>query len=176
MNRKLVLGVSVFLALVGIAIVDGGKPASAGVGCRGCGGLSAGHARARCGGASACRGRTRCGGLFSGRRDRCGGRNACAGAADCGGADRCGGRRCGGRRCGGLFGNRSCGGRQDCCGVPVPVPDCCGHAHAVPSCAGGTVVEGHESADEDGAPVPEAPEGEAASASAVNYYQVVYRR
>ncbi len=103
MNRKVMFGVAVFVAVIGIGLLGGEKEAAAGRGCRGCGG-----------------------GLFAGR---CGGKEACH--SDCGGChrERCGGRN----RCGGLFGGRKnrcagrCGGQAACC---APAPACCEPAPA----------------------------------------------
>lgn len=169
MNRKLLFGVSVFLALVGIALAGGSQQASAGIGCRGCAGLFASHGRARCGG------------LFSHhRRARCGG-DVCGGAV-CGGREVCAGRRHH-RRCFGLLRRQRCCGPQVCCGVPAPT--CC---QPVATCCG-TVVEEHvehgeaeaHDADaggeqEEGEAVPDAPAAtDTTSTPGVTYYQVTYR-
>ena len=100
MNRILVLGVAVFFALVGLAMIGGESQAVAGHGCNGCKGVGCVGDNGGCGGHVAtdccgkrvrCAGRlrsrmARCGGLFKHRR-RCGGYDAgCGGHThDCGG-------------------------------------------------------------------------------------------
>jgi hypothetical protein len=97
MNRKVVLGLAIFFAIVGIALMGGDRPVVAGHGCAGvvdcggCDGAKACHGLrlhrcqgvAKCNGAPAaeCHGRVRCHGLnlCQGLRNRCHGRKA-----DCG--------------------------------------------------------------------------------------------
>ena len=110
MNRTIILGATVFFALLGMSLVDGGTQASAGHGCRGCGGglFSRLHARIH-----------RCKGCDSGHK----GHRSCYSN--------------GGHRCkGGLFARlrarkharRCCGVPQDCCGKHVE-KTCCGTEH-----------------------------------------------
>lgn len=84
MNRTLVLGIAILLAVVGLALMGGEKQAVAGHGCHGGGGHGC-HGVSDChggGAVDACNGRSRCHGLFSGRRKGCHGRrNRCHGAA-----------------------------------------------------------------------------------------------
>lgn len=134
MNRVLVLGIAMFFAVVGIALVGGEKSSAvAGLGCHGCNG---------CGGGLCS------GGLFN--RNRCCGDNACCGqVADCcgcrggllsrlcsGRCNGCNGNACSGNDCcgcrGGLFHhlrNRCCG-NNDCCGNNSCPPACCGSGDA----------------------------------------------
>ena len=125
MNRKLMLGIAAFLAVVVIALTGGENEVQAGFGCGG--GLFARHHG--CGGAVRGCGGRRHGGLFAKHRRGCGG---CAGvvAPTCGGAPDCGG--CGG----GLFARLKAKhaarrAARGCCGVPDP---CCGPA-PTPVCA-----------------------------------------
>ena len=109
MNRIVVLGVAIFLALVGIALVGGEQTAEAGLFNRG------GGCGCACDGGG-CHGRRRC----HGRCDGCHGGDCCASKCDgcsCNGS--CHGRhRCHGRdRChGGLFGRHRCNGCNGCHG------------------------------------------------------------
>lgn len=147
MNRKLMLGIAAFLAIVGMALLGGDNQAEAGFG--GCGGLFA----RGCDGGGHSAGR-RCGGRLFNRGARCGGGcagavvPACAPAADpcppvCGGhAKKCGG---------GLFARlkakhaarkakRNCCGEPDpCapapCAAPAPAPAPCCEPAPAPCCA-----------------------------------------
>ena len=99
MNRALILGIALFLAIVGLALVSAEKTAVAGHGCSG-GKFTSG--KSCCGTASKCVGRQRCGG-----RQRCTGRQKCTGRiGKCSGRDRCSGRS---RKCTGRVRNRCCG-------------------------------------------------------------------
>ena len=160
MNRKLLLGIAVFLAVAGIALMGGEKRAVAGHGCHGlfgggghCGGIDAGGG---CRGGHALFRRHGCHGLGKGRCHGLGhglgkgrghglGKGGCHGLSigRCHGAERCQGRdRCHGRRrgrChGGLFrrhrcnGDNGCSGADNgCSGAAAAAPDCCGSVGSV---------------------------------------------
>src|ERR1044071_8455754 len=83
MNRILILGVAMFLAIVGIALIGGEKTAVAGHGCHGC----------CCGGDCCCGGGCCCGGHHHRHhRHHCGcGGCCCGGDSCCGGSSCCGG-------------------------------------------------------------------------------------
>lgn len=99
MNRTLFMGIAVFLAVVGIALVGGEKQAVAGHGCHGC------HGSYNCDGGG------------------CHGDNGGCHAANHGCAGR---QRCHGRRRHGLFSHRRrCHGRSHGCHGYV-APSCCG--------------------------------------------------
>jgi hypothetical protein len=135
MNRVFVLGVVLFFAIVGIAMLGGQEQAVAGHGCGGCAGVVACDGAVGCGGivdagcATTCQGR-----CFGRLRDR---------------FNRCGGNR------GRLFGQRRCAGpATDCCGTPVTT-NCCGTV-VTTGCAGTVVMEGAPTeATTDVAPVEE---------------------
>ena len=94
MNRRaLILGIAIFVAIVGMSLLGGEKRAMAGHGCHGCGGCSA------CYGCDGCVGCAGCCGVVKG----------CHG---CHGYARCRGRRHV-RRCRGC---RGCAGYVSCCG------------------------------------------------------------
>ena len=108
MNRTLALGIAIFLAVVGIALMGGQSQAVAGHGCHGCDGVADSdccgrqkrdrccgrekrekcHGRDRCNGREKCHGRDRCNG-----REKCHGRDRCSGREKCHGRDRCSGRK-----------------------------------------------------------------------------------
>jgi len=98
MNRTLILGIAMFLAVVGIALLGGEKVAVAGHGCC-CGGDCC------CGGGGCCGG-CHCHGLFHHRHRCCCGGDCCGGGC-CGGAPSCGGEA------------PSCGGEK---AAPAPAP------------------------------------------------------
>ncbi len=135
MNRILILGVAMFFALVGMAMMGAENQAVAGHGCNGCkgvggvGGGCGGDMVADCGGRKA-----RCGGRVHARKARCGGEARCGGKVRGGGKARCGG---------GLFSGkhrRGCGGEVDCCGVEV-AKGCGGEVmYSAPVKGGGDVV------------------------------------
>lgn len=153
MNRKLMFGIAVFFAVVGLALTGSEKQVQAGWGCHG--GLHS------CGG-----------GLFSRLHARS---NSCCGEAvaepvcapapapSCGGGGDCGG----GSSChGGLFARwrarraaRHCGGAAaQCCGAPAPVCasacDACGSAACGDACSGAIMTEAPAS-EVPAAPAPE---------------------
>jgi hypothetical protein len=117
MNRIVVLGVAIFFALVGIALVGGEQTAEAGLfnwgggGGYGCAGDCGGGCRGRrChGGCDGCHGGGCC---SSGKYDGCNGcSGSCHGRHRCHGRDRCSGRCFGRHRCnGGCNGCGGCGG------------------------------------------------------------------
>src|SRR5690242_16623537 len=99
MNRTLILGIAIFFAIVGLALV-GGENASAGLfrkhGCGGC----------DCGGAPACSGGEAadcCGGRCHGKRHGCHARKRCHGGLfhkhRCHGCNGCNGGGCNGGGC-----------------------------------------------------------------------------
>lgn len=97
MNRILILGIAMFLAIVGIALVGGEKVAVAGHGhCCCCGGGC-------CGGGCCCGGDCCCGHHHRHHRHHC-----CC----------CGGNCCGGNCCGGSA--PSCGGEGEKSAAPAP--------------------------------------------------------
>lgn len=102
MNRILVLGVAMFFALVGLAMVGGESQAVAGHGCNGCKGVG-------------CVGGGDCGGVAM---DCCGKRVRCAGRMHARKA-RCGGLRKHRRGCGGCSGMVECGGGKVMMDAPV---------------------------------------------------------
>ena len=106
MNRTLVFGIAIFLAVVGIAMIGGEKQAIAGHGCS----CDCSDDCSACDNDKSCKckGRHRC----SGRKDRCCGRDRCSGRDRCCGKERCHGRckgRCHGR----------CKGRCNGCSAPA---------------------------------------------------------
>jgi hypothetical protein len=117
MNRTVLLGIAIFFAVVGIALLGGEQQAVAGHGCNSYCDCSSYGCDGACDGASSCHGRQ---GLFARLRARHGGRGChgnggcnggCHGYADCcnschGGYAPCGGYGCGGYGCGGY----DCGG------------------------------------------------------------------
>lgn len=156
MNRTLVFGIAMFVAVVGIALLGSEKEAAAGHGCHGCFGVACdgGHGglfAGRCHGHHRCHGRDRC----HGRHHRCHGRHH-----RCHGRDRCHGHH----RCHGLFGGRHhrCHGVPACCGEIAP--KCCGPQYCAPVEACGCSVPGYEGPAPVGPPVddvvPEAPAAE----------------
>lgn len=103
MNRVVLLGVAVFLAVVGIALLGGANSALAGHGCCGC-----------CGGCNGCYGGC-CGGCNGGYGGCCGG---CHGGYDCGGCHGgCGGYAYNGNAQGGSYAMRSAPQKS----APAPV-------------------------------------------------------
>lgn len=103
MNRLFALGVAVFFAIVGIALMGGENQAVAGHGCHGC----------DCAGVSCdggCGGHHACHGCHGRRHHRCHGCHGCHGRRH--------------HRC---HGNSCCGPVADCCGAPAccePAPVC----------------------------------------------------
>lgn len=93
MNRILVLGVAMFFALVGLAMVGGESQAVAGHGCNGCKGVGCVGDSGGCAGMDCCGKRVRCAGRMHARKARCGGlrkhRRRCGGGCD--GMVECGG-------------------------------------------------------------------------------------
>ena len=158
MNRFLVLGVAIFFALVGLAMIGGESQAVAGHGCNGCKGVGCvggGHgvcAGIDCGGKHA-----RCAGRRHARAARCGGLKG-----DCGGSKvRCGGIKAKHRR--------RCAGVADCCGTVVH--DCGGH--------GGKMMDAPVQGGGDIAPPPPpAPtvEGASVERSSLIFRRVSFRR
>ncbi|NIN09749.1 MAG: hypothetical protein GTO76_14200 [Planctomycetales bacterium] len=109
MNRTVVFGIAMLVAIVGLTLTGGQKEAEAGWGCRG---------GKHCRGAARCSGETVTDDACCGhraRRHRCDGDCGCRGRRACRGDHGCRGRR---RRCG---------------GEPV---DCCGHGSAAPTESG----------------------------------------
>jgi len=139
MNRTLVFGIAIFLAVVGIALLGGNKMAEAGHGCHG-----AACAGAACDGYVDCDGG--CRGLF---KNRCHGRKLCRGI------DRCHGRK----RCrGGLF-SRRCKGA--CHGYQAPVCEPVCEPVCPPTCAGAHYEEAAPQGGPAPAPADDAPEAPA---------------
>ena len=116
MNRTVVMGLAIFFALVGIALMGGESKAVAGHGCHGCGGGHGcdgggchGPISDCCGVPTDCCGAAHhCGGRrhHRARRHRCHGRNHCGGYNGCAGYHNgCGGYHggCGGYDCGGGY-------------------------------------------------------------------------
>ena len=157
MNRKVTLGVAIFFAVVGLALIGGQKSAVAGHGCHGCAGEKI--VGCDCGGKVACGGVAkevvvrRCHGLESPK---------CCGipapkplACDCSGRVRV--VRCHGvKACHGLVKDCSCSGKA--VSAPVMAPE------KAPEKA---PVKAKEK-------VPEAPK--AASLAPMSFYQVAFRR
>ena len=129
MNRGLLMGIAIFFAVVGLALMGGDNQAVAGGGAGhgGCGVTVQACGGVPCQGVVVgCAGRVRHG-LFHRARARCGGCAAYAPPAckgdPCAGVVACGGITCGGvPACHGLFGRRARMRRMACCGVV----DCCG--------------------------------------------------
>ena len=149
MNRKVLGGIAVCAAILGVAILGSDSKVDAGIfgGCGGakkCGGLKL--FKNRCAGSSCAGAVADCGGSDCGGSD-CGGRvgllaklrarraarcsgASCHGAPACHGAPSCDASSCGGRK--GLFARlrarraarcSGCAGPSDCCGAPEPA--CC---------------------------------------------------
>jgi len=92
MNRTLILGIAMFLAVVGIALLGGEKVAVAGHGCC-CGGGCCGGGEC-CGGGCCGGGHCHCHGLFHHHHRCCCGGDCCGGGGCCGGeAPSCGGEK-----------------------------------------------------------------------------------
>ncbi len=113
MNRVVLVGVAVFVAVLGLALVGSSSQAKAGLFNRGCGGYKChgdcGGGKTFCNGGGCfgskrCTGRTRCTGRCHGH-SRCHGRTRCHGHSHCtGGKSYCSG--------GGCFGSKHCSGRR----------------------------------------------------------------
>lgn len=116
MNRSVVFGIAVLVAILGIALIDNGSQVNAGLFSRG-----------------GCAGRVDC----DGGGGDCGGRIRHRHAHRCHGgllarlrARRCAGRDCGGYDCGGAPAPDCCPAPAPAC-CPAPAPACC---HVVPTC------------------------------------------
>ena len=135
MNRKLMFGISVFFAVLGLALVGEDNEAVAGRGCHGrvkrCRGYDC---ASRCAGrVKRCRGASDCCGVPT---PRCNGRGShgCDGGCDggsCGGRKRCSGGLLARLRARKAARCRGCQGPSNCCGVPVT---CCGPVAPAPCC------------------------------------------
>jgi hypothetical protein len=113
MNRKVAVGLAIFFAIVGIALMGGGQAAVAGLGCHGCAGVAAcggGDDAGACGGVR-CFGRLRC----HGEREAV----ACHGRVRCHGLDRAERRA---QRCCGVKVECGCGGEAAPAAAPTPAP------------------------------------------------------
>lgn len=160
MNRIMVLGVAIFFAVVGIALLGGEKQAEAGrlLGCHGCSGCAGDCGGMTCCGeeASCCGRRTRC----CGRRTRCSG---CMGSR-CSGRTRC----CGRSR---LFGR--CNGCSGCSGC-----DGCSGCHGCDGCSGCSGCDGaHEEGGEVAPPpAPEAEKNASFERAPMTFRRVAFRR
>ena len=125
MNRTLILGIAIFFAVVGIALLGGDSKAVAGHGCHGCNGGCAGICAGGCAGYAG-----DCCGCHGGRRHRLfGGHHRRRGCCGCdGGVDHCA------PAC-----PPSCACPAPACAAPVCAPSCAGIGGGVPV-EGGTVA------------------------------------
>jgi len=158
MNRALVFGIAMFIAVVGIALVGGEKSvAVAGHGCHGCSGCDGG-CDGGCSNDCGCGGRV---GLLARLRSR-----KCCGEPCCGPAPACPPACCGDPCCGrqGLFARLRA--RRSCCGDPCcgPAPACCAPV-CPPSCEGAAPAA---AAPMGSAPAPAAVPAKEAPKPAVN--------
>ena len=113
MNWKVAVGLAIFFAIVGIALVGGEKAAVAGLRGHGCAGAAA------CGG---CDDAGACGGVRCHGRLRCQGEKAavsCHGRVRCHGLDRAERRA---QRCCGAKASCACGGEAAPAAAPTPAP------------------------------------------------------